>query len=61
VSSVDQAVIDLVEDVSICGVSGLEVNSFVYDARTFDRHLPACGKVAGHFHLYSHAGLPIVG
>jgi hypothetical protein len=43
--SVDQAVIDLVEGVSICGVPGLEVDSFVHEERTFDRHLPACGKV----------------
>jgi hypothetical protein len=45
VSSVDQAVIDLVEGVSIWGVPGLEVDSFVHEVRTFDRHLPACGKV----------------
>jgi hypothetical protein len=45
VSSVDQAVIDLVESVSIWGVPGLEVDSFVLAERTFDRHLPACGKV----------------
>jgi hypothetical protein len=44
-SSVDQAVIDLVEGVSIWGVPGLEVYSFVHEVRTFDRHLPACGKV----------------
>jgi hypothetical protein len=44
-SSVDQAVIDLVETMSIWGVPGLEVNSFVHEVRTFDRHLPACGKV----------------
>jgi hypothetical protein len=29
VSSIDQAVIDLVEDVSIWGVPGLEMDSFV--------------------------------
>jgi hypothetical protein len=45
VSSVDQTVIDLVEDVCIWGVPGLEVDSFVAKERTFDRHLPACGKV----------------
>jgi hypothetical protein len=45
VSSVDQAVIDLVEGVSIWGVPGLKVDSFVNEVRTFDRHLPACGKV----------------
>jgi hypothetical protein len=45
VSSVDQAVIDLVEGVSIWGVPGLELGSFVPEIRTFDRHLPACGKV----------------
>jgi hypothetical protein len=44
-SSVDQAVINLVEGVSIWGVPGSEVNSFVHEVRTFDRHLPACGKV----------------
>jgi hypothetical protein len=44
-SSVDQTVIDLVEGVSIWGVPGLEVDSFVHEVRTFDRHLPACGKV----------------
>jgi hypothetical protein len=39
-------VIDLVEGVSIWGVPGLEVDSFdVHGVRTFDRHLPACGKV----------------
>jgi hypothetical protein len=26
-------------------VSGLEVDSFVHEVSTFDRHLPACGKV----------------
>jgi hypothetical protein len=46
VSSVDQAVIDLVKCVYIWGVPGSEVNSFVHEVRTFDRHfLPACGKV----------------
>jgi hypothetical protein len=45
VSSVDQAVIDLVEGVSIWGVPSLEVDSVVQEVRTFDRHLPACGKV----------------
>jgi hypothetical protein len=45
VSSVDQAVIDLVESVSIRGVPGLEVDLFVLEVRIFDRHLPACGKV----------------
>jgi hypothetical protein len=44
-SSVDQAVIDRVEGVSIWGVSGLEVDLFVHEVRTFDRHLPACAKV----------------
>jgi hypothetical protein len=44
VFSVDQAVIDLVENVSIWEVPGLEVDSFVHEVRTFDRHLPACGK-----------------
>jgi hypothetical protein len=42
---VDQAVIDLVESVSIWGVPGLEVDSFVHEVCTFDRHLPACGKI----------------
>jgi hypothetical protein len=45
VSSVDQAGINLVEGVSIWGVPGLGVDSFVHEVRTFDRHLPACGKV----------------
>jgi hypothetical protein len=45
VSYVDQAVIDLVEGVSIWGVPGLEVYTFVHEVRSFDRHLPACGKV----------------
>jgi hypothetical protein len=45
VSSVHQAVIDLVEGVSTWRVSGLEVDLFVHEVRTFDRHLPACGKV----------------
>jgi hypothetical protein len=45
VSSVAQAVIDLVEGVSILGVPGLEVDLSVHEVRTFDRHLPACGKV----------------
>jgi hypothetical protein len=45
ISSVDQAVINLVEGVSIWGVPGMEVDSFVHEVRTFDRHLPACGKV----------------
>jgi hypothetical protein len=39
------SVIDLVEGVSIWGVPGLKVDSFVLEVRTFDRHLPACGKV----------------
>jgi hypothetical protein len=38
-------VIDLVEGVSIWGVPGLEEDSFVHEVRTFDRHLPACGKI----------------
>jgi hypothetical protein len=38
-------VIDLVEGVFIWRVQGLEVDSFVYEVRTFDRYLPACGKV----------------
>jgi hypothetical protein len=45
VSSVDQAVIDLVDGVFTWGVPRLEVDSFVHEVRTFDRHLPACGKV----------------
>jgi hypothetical protein len=45
VSSVDQEVIDLVEGVSIWGVPGLEVDFFLHEIRTFDRHLPTCGKV----------------
>jgi hypothetical protein len=45
VSSLDQAVIDLVEGVSIWGVSGLEVDSFFLEVSTFDRNLLACGKV----------------
>jgi hypothetical protein len=45
-SLVNQAVIDLVEGVSIWGVPGLEVDSYVHEVRTFDRHLPACGKVS---------------
>jgi hypothetical protein len=36
-SSVDQAVIDLVEGVSIWGVPGLEVDSFGHGVRNFDR------------------------
>jgi hypothetical protein len=38
-------VIELVESVSIWGVPGLEVDLFVHEVRTFDHHLPACGKV----------------
>jgi hypothetical protein len=38
-------VIDLIESVSIWGVPGLEVDLFVHEVRTFDHHLPACGKV----------------
>jgi hypothetical protein len=45
VSSVNQAVIDLVEGVSISGVPGLEVDSFVHKVRNFDHHLPSYGKV----------------
>jgi hypothetical protein len=45
VSFVEQAVIDLVKGVSIWGVPSFEVDSFVHEVRTFDRHLPACGKV----------------
>jgi hypothetical protein len=45
VSSVDQALIDLVENASIWGVPGLEVDSFVHEVRTFDPHLPASGKL----------------
>jgi hypothetical protein len=48
VSSVDQAVIDLVEGVSIWGVPGLEVDLFVHEVRTFGCHLPVCGKVNQH-------------
>jgi hypothetical protein len=44
VSSVDQAVIDLIEGVSIWEVLGLEVDLCVHEVRTFERHLPACGK-----------------
>jgi hypothetical protein len=32
-------------DVSNWGVSGLEVDSFMHEVQTFDRHLPACIKV----------------
>jgi hypothetical protein len=42
-SSVGQAVIDLVE--GVWRVPDLEVDSFVHEVRIFDRHLPACGKV----------------
>jgi hypothetical protein len=35
----------VVEVVSIWGEPGLEMDSFVHEVRTFDRHLPACGKV----------------
>jgi hypothetical protein len=45
VASVDQAVINLVESVSIWGVPGLEVDSFVHAVCTFYCHLPAYGKV----------------
>jgi hypothetical protein len=45
VFSIDQAVIDLVEGVSIWEVPGLAVDSFVHEVRTFDRHLPAYSKV----------------
>jgi hypothetical protein len=45
VSSVDQAVIALVEGVSIWGVPGLKVDPFVHEVRTSDGHLPACGKI----------------
>jgi hypothetical protein len=44
-SSVDQAVIDLVEGVSIWGVPNLEMDLFVQEVRTFGRHLLVCGKV----------------
>jgi hypothetical protein len=44
-SSGDKAVIDLVEDLSIWGVPGLVVDSFVHEVRTFDRYLPACDKI----------------
>jgi hypothetical protein len=37
--------IHLVESVFIWGVLGLEVDSFVNEVRTFDRHLPSCDKV----------------
>jgi hypothetical protein len=43
-SSVDQAVIDLIEVVSIWRVPGSLVDSFLYEVRTFDRHLSTCGK-----------------
>jgi hypothetical protein len=45
VSSVDQAVIDMVESVSIWEELGLEVDLFAHEVRTFDRHLPACGII----------------
>jgi hypothetical protein len=45
VSSVDQALNQLVEGVSIWRVPDLEVDSFVHEVRTFDRHLPTCVKV----------------
>jgi hypothetical protein len=45
VSSVDQAVIDLIEGMSIWAVPGLDVDSFVPEVRIFDRHMPACGIV----------------
>jgi hypothetical protein len=45
VSSVDQAVIDMFEGVSIWGVPGLVEVSFVNKVHAFDRHLRACGKV----------------
>jgi hypothetical protein len=41
VSSVDQAVIDLVEGVSMWKVPGLEVDSYVHEVRTFDCHSTA--------------------
>jgi hypothetical protein len=37
-------VIDLDEGVSIWAVPGLEVDLFVHEVLTFDRHLLACGK-----------------
>jgi hypothetical protein len=37
VSPVDQAVIDLVESVSIWGVPGLKMAFFVHEVRIFDR------------------------
>jgi hypothetical protein len=37
--------IDLVEVEPIWGVPGLEVDSFVHEVCTFDRHLLAYGKV----------------
>jgi hypothetical protein len=40
VSSVDQAVIDLVEGVSIWGLPSLKVDLFVHEVRIFDFHLP---------------------
>jgi hypothetical protein len=44
VSSVNQAVINLVEGVSIWEVPGYEVDLFVHELCTFDRHLPAFSK-----------------
>jgi hypothetical protein len=44
VSSVDQAMIDLVERVSMWEVPGLKLVSFVHEVHTFDRQrkAPSC-------------------
>jgi hypothetical protein len=44
-SSVDKAVIDLVEGVSIWGVPGLEVDSFVIEVRTFECAVVVVSKI----------------
>jgi hypothetical protein len=51
---VDQGAIDLVEGVFIWGVPGLEVDSYVHEVRTFDRHLRACSKVLSPFAVGLH-------
>jgi hypothetical protein len=39
-----RSITSMVEGVSIWGVPGLEMDSFVHEIRIFDHHLRACGK-----------------
>jgi hypothetical protein len=45
VSSVDQAVIDLVAGAAVWRVPGFEVDSFEHELRALDRHLSVSSKV----------------